>query len=214
MRNPVRSEGEAYRFLLLTVVAFAAIAVASLLGGVVAGAATWAVATAAAAFFYLRRGRPTRLVKTAPPHVGAADERRVLVLANEALADESLVDGKLVEEIRHSTAGYREQVCVVCPMPLSSLRRWLSDVDDAREDAEQRLQDTVRMLRARGLEARGQIGDGDALQATEDALRTFGADEIFVVTRSEARRDEVDAAVVARARERFALPITHVLADS
>ena len=53
MRNPFRSEAEAFRFLLVTVAAFAAIAVASLLGGAWFGVPVWAVLTAAAATFYL-----------------------------------------------------------------------------------------------------------------------------------------------------------------
>ena len=57
MRNPLGSEVEAFHFLLLTVAAFAAIALASLLGGPWAGVPTFAVVTGAAAFFYLRRGR-------------------------------------------------------------------------------------------------------------------------------------------------------------
>jgi len=127
MRNPFRSEVEAFHFLLLTVAAFAAIALASLLGGPWAGVPTLAAVTGAAAFFYLRRGPAERTVRTAPAHVGAADERRILVVANETLADVSLV-----EEIERAAAGYRKQVRVVCPALTSPVRRWVSDLDGAR----------------------------------------------------------------------------------
>ncbi len=37
-------------------------------------------------------------------------------------------------------------------------------------------------LREAGINARGEVGDADPLQAIEDALRTFGADEIVIST--------------------------------
>ena len=110
MRNPFRSEVEAFQFLLLTVVAFAAIALASLLAGPWAGVPTWAAVTGAAAFVYLRRGPAERPVRTAPAHVGAEDARRILVVANETLAEV-----RLAEEIERAAAGYRTHVHVVCP---------------------------------------------------------------------------------------------------
>jgi len=214
MRNPIRSEAEAFRFLLLTALAFGGVTAAAIFGGVIFGVTVWALVTGAAALFYLRRGRARRLVKTAPPHRGGEDERRVLVLANEVLAEGSFVAGRLVEEIRQSTAGYRAHVNLVYPLPVSPIRHWASDVDRARAEAESRLEDSVQVLRAHGLEARGEIGDDDALQAIEDSLRRFGADGIIVVTHGDAHGNELDPAVVEKARERFALPITHVVAST
>ena len=91
MRVPFRSEGEALNFLLLTVAAFAAIAAASFLGGVWLGVLVWGIVTVGAVFVYLRRGPPERRVMTAPAHVGPANERQVLVIANETLADVRLI---------------------------------------------------------------------------------------------------------------------------
>ena len=209
MRNPFRSEVEAYHFLLLTIAAFAAIALASLLGGPWAGLPVWAVVTVAAAFFYLRRGRAERTVRTAPAHVGAGDERRILVVANETLADE-----RLAGEIQRAAAGYRKQVHVVCPTLTSPASRWTSAVDGARAQAQQRLDETLSQLHAVGIQAHGEIGDEDPLQAIEDALRTFGADEIIISTHPEGRASRLERDVVTRARERVALPITHIVIDT
>ena len=66
---------------------------------------------------------------------------------------------------------------------------------------------------AAGVEARGEVGDGDPLQAMEDALRTFGADEIIISTHPEGRSNWLERRVVEKARERFAVPITHVVVD-
>ena len=64
-----------------------------------------------------------------------------------------------------------------------------------------------------GVEARGEVGDGDPLQAIEDALRTFGADEIIISTHPEGRSNWLERGVVEHARERFPVPIMHVVVD-
>ncbi len=209
MRSPFRSEVEAFHFLWLTVAAFAAIALASLLGGTWAGVLTWAVVTAAAIVFYLRRGPPQRRLRTAPAHAAGDDERRVIVLVNEVAAGP-----QVVEALERGAAGRRGQVLVVSPALTSPVRRWTSDLDDGRAQAERRLAESLGALHASGIEARGEIGDEDPMRAIEDALRTFSADEIIISTRRDApaTRRERDPAAAARAR--FALPITQVAIDA
>ena len=55
-RNPFRTEADAYQLLLLTIAAFAAIAVASVLGGWKVGLPVFLLVTVVAAWFYLKRG--------------------------------------------------------------------------------------------------------------------------------------------------------------
>jgi hypothetical protein len=107
----------------------------------------------------------------------------------------------------------REEVLVVCPALNSPLRHWVSDEDGAREAAQLRLEDCLARLGELGVGARGEIGDGDPLQAIEDALRTFPADEIIVSTHPEGRSNWLERGVVAGARERFDVPVTHVVTD-
>ena len=61
--------------------------------------------------------------------------------------------------------------------------------------------------------AEGEVGDADPLQAIEDGLRTFGADEVIISTHPEGRSDWLEKGVVRAARERFDVPITHVVVD-
>ena len=204
MRGPFWNESEGYHFLLFTAVAFTAIVVASLFGGAWAGVPVWAVLTAAAILFYLRRGSGMRGLKTAPAHVGSQDERRILVIALEPLGSE------ILDEIRRASAGYRAQVIVVCPALVSPVRHWTSDIDGARAQAQWNLDESLDQLREMGIEARGEVGDEDPLRAIEDALRTFGADEIVVSAGSE----EAGRAAVQSARERFALPIKRIEAPA
>jgi hypothetical protein len=205
MRGPFQSEVEALWFLLLTVAAFAAIAVASLLGGVWAGVTVWAVVTVAAVLVYLRQGRAQRPLRTAPAHVGGENDRRVLVLTTANGADDGLTD-----EIARATSGYQAQVLVVSPGSATGLRHWTSDVNGARAQAQQRLEQSLNRLDAAGIHAQGEIGDEDPLQAIEDALRTFGADEIIIATPPKPT-STIDQGIVRATRERFALPVSHIL---
>ena len=207
MANPFRSEAEAYRFLLITIGYFAAIVLATLVGGRWLGLTVFVVLTLVGLWLLLRR-RPEAPVRTAPPRRGAEDERRILVIANETVGG-----AKLREEIRQRAEGFREQVLVVCPALNSPLRHWASDDDAARAAAQERLGRSLAQFSEAGIDARGEVGDSEPLQAMEDALRTFGADEIIISTHPEGRSNWLEKGVVTGARERFAVPITHVVVD-
>jgi hypothetical protein len=47
----------------------------------------------------------------------------------------------------------------------------------------------------------------------EDALRTFRPDELIISTHPPGRSHWLERGVVERARERFALPLTHIVVD-
>lgn len=209
MPNPFRSEAEAYRFLLLTVGYCGAIVIAAVAGGRWAGLAVFAALTAVAVWFLvLRPGRRERPERSAPPHRGGVDERRILVIANETAGGATLR-----EEIVRRSAGYSSQVLVVSPALNSPLKHWVSDEDGARAAARRRLDESLQRLAAAGIRASGEVGDADPLQAIEDALRTFGADELIISTHPEGRSHWLERGVVEAARERFAVPIAHVVVD-
>src|SRR5262245_21785143 len=119
--------------------------------------------------------------------------RHVLVVAVDAVVPEGLAHADVV---------------VVAPAHNSRLRRWLSDEDAARRRAEQRLRTLVDLLRPVAAHVEGRVGDADPLLATADALATFPADEIVVAAGAEYSTDRAQA-LVARARERFELPVLH-----
>ena len=208
MQNPFRSEAEAYRFLLLLVGYFALIVVAKAVAGTWAALVVFVVLTAAAFVWIVRtgprEGPPLPVIDPLPEH----DERRILVIANETVGGDKLRDC-----IRSKSEGVREEVLVVSPALNSPLRHWASDEDGARAAARERLERSLERLRTLGIEARGEVGDGEPLQAIEDALRTFGADEIIISTHPEGRSHWLERGVVDAARERFPVPITHVVVD-
>jgi hypothetical protein len=208
MQNPFRSEAEAFRLVLLLVGYFGLIVLAKALFGTVAALVVFVVLTLAALYVAFRGGRPERPVPFAPRRRGAEDERRILVIANETVGGETLR-----EMIRQKSEGYREQVLVVVPALNSPVRHWASDEDGARAAAAQRLARSLERLREAGVAARGEIGDSEPLQAIEDWLHIFGADEVIISTHPEGRSHWLERGVVSGARERFAVPITHVVVD-
>jgi len=205
--NPFRSEAEAYRFVWLTIGYFGLIVAGAVINRWL-GLAVFIVLSAVVLFSYFRRGeRRTRVL--APTRARTAEgERRILVIANETVGGETLR-----ETIRQRSEGRRAQVLVVTPALNTPLKHWVSDGDQARDAAQGRLDRSLARLNDAGIEARGEIGDGEPLQAIEDALRTFGADEIIISTHPVGRSNWLEKGVVSDARERFAVPITHVVVD-
>jgi hypothetical protein len=140
----------------------------------------------------------------------AAPPFRVLVIANEA------VDGRTLHDVLAGHAGKTRpaEVFMVFPALNSRLRFWVSDVDRARRAAEARLTASLHGLGGEGIEAGGSVGDPEPLQAIEDGLRVFAADEIVLVTHTEEEAHWVEHGLVARARNRFAdRRIVHVVAS-
>ena len=116
----------------------------------------------------------------------------------------------MIEERSRDT---RTVILVCTPALNSRLRYWASDEDGARAAAQERLDASLERLRSLGIDASGEVGDANPLQAMEDALRTFGADEIIISTHPEGRSHWLERGVVEHARERFAVPISHVVVD-
>jgi hypothetical protein len=132
---------------------------------------------------------------------------RILVIANEA------VDGHMLHDAlaAHNGDARRAEVLIVCPALNSRLRFWVSDVDRARRAAEQRLRRSLPGLDGDGMEAGGSVGDSDPIQAIEDGLRVFAADEIVLVTHTDEEAHWVEHGLVERARRQFEHPIFQVI---
>ena len=192
MRNPLRTEAAAFRLAAATAVAGGAVAVASTLG-TAAAIGAWAVATLLAIALSLRGAGRARPLRTAPPHRGGPDERRLVLVAGRPPAAEAL----------RGLAGRASSVVVVAPAYAAPLRRWVSDLDGARRHALARAEAAVSVLEGVDVPVEGIVGDGDPVLAVEDALRRFGGDEI-VVSGGDA--------LAARLRGRFALPVTQLAA--
>lgn len=131
--------------------------------------------------------------------------RRLLVVTPVALGG-----GELEERVRGHAGDDAETLVVVPAAKLSRLQWLANDEGDARADADRAAAATDR---ATGDRTAAVTGDVDPVQAVEDALRTFAADEIVVVTQPDADAEWLEGGATAEALRRFDLPVTHLVAS-
>jgi len=205
VKNPLRDESSAFQVVLITLGGAVLVVIAAWLNTwlglavfvVLVGVALWAI-------------RGGLIQKPPQAHVVHDDSpaRKILVIANETVGGD-----ELLTLLGAKSIDVDEQVLLVCPALNSRVRTWTSDEEPARAGAQERLDASLSRLAEAGVSARGEIGDGDPLQALEDALREFPADEIVVSTHPPGRSHWLEQGVVEQARQRYDVPITHVVVD-
>jgi hypothetical protein len=181
MRNPLRSEAEAYRLLWVVIGGAAVIIVAAYIN-------TW-LGVAAAVVVFVALGwwlmhEPVPGAADPPPVVSSGTppgSHRVLVVAPPGTETVTVPDGA--------------EILVVVPALSSSGEALTGAVDDRRHDAEV----TAATLESRLHGARVEVGADDPALAVEDALRVFGADEVLVAG---------DDGMLDAIRKRVALPVS------
>ena len=114
--------------------------------------------------------------------------QRVLVVVTDPVEESTL------EKMLRDHVDPGADVRLVSSPALSFLQWVTNDEDDARAEAEELAADG-----GRGLDRPGRVelelGDSDPVQAVKDALQTFPADEILLVSPSDGgiARSELDA---------------------
>jgi GABA permease len=210
MRNPVRSETDAF---YIAVGCVALIVAALLLGslvdplvgvalfaGALIGAFVWEVATKDP-----ERRRP--LQEAASETLRARSERpRVLVVANRTLHGD-----ELRAEIRDRAVAGAE-IHIVAPILCSRVHYFASDVDSELGEARQRLGTALAWAEAERVDVTGKVGDANAaLGAIEDELRRYGADEVIISTYPPGRSNWLETGIVERLRDELDIPVTHIV---
>jgi hypothetical protein len=131
--------------------------------------------------------------------------RRVLVVTTVPL-DGTAVAG----HVRKHTGDEAAELKIVAPAADVSPLEWLaSDEDDARAEAAKVAEGSEEAVSGGG-PVQTEVGDSDPVQAIEDALRTFSADEVVVVTPPGDEANWLEKDTGAAARERFGVPVTHL----
>jgi hypothetical protein len=209
MHNPLRSEAEMFR--LVVIVGLAALPVIVL--GLAAGPAWGLVALGielGIGIGLIWRGSRGTIPREAEVAHDADGVHRILVVANQTVAGRSLLD-----EIRAHQQDRPTEILVVVPaLPHSRLEHLAHDVDGAIAEARARLDDSLAAMKAAGLQASGTVGDHhDPNAAIEDALRTFAADEVIISTHPPERSRWLESGVVERAETEIPLPVAHVVVD-
>jgi hypothetical protein len=135
-----------------------------------------------------------------------ADRFTMLVVVTTPLEDPALAGaiGEIAAAGTKSTrpgAEQKPEVLVLAPATNSAFAHWLSDLRKARFDAQRRLTLSLAALATVDVDARGTVGDSDTVQAVEDTLRGFPAQEVVFVTRRGASSD------VGEVRRRLDRPV-------
>jgi hypothetical protein len=208
MHNPLRSEADAFRWVVVIGVGAVSVIVLTLLTRPVIGVVWAALLIGFGVGFGYRSARGS-LPRSVDLTRGGDAKFRLLVVANETVQGEALL-----EEIRGRCRDRDCEVLLVTPaLATSRASHWASDVDEAIELARQRMELSLIAIKQLGLKAKGEIGDSDPNVAIEDALRVFAADEIVISTHPPERSRWLERGVVDKAREQIDLPIAHVVVD-
>ncbi|HJQ50664.1 MAG TPA: hypothetical protein VJ838_09140 [Gaiellaceae bacterium] len=182
MRNPLRSEAEAYRFLGVVIAGAAVIIIAAFINTWL-GVAIAVIVFGALAWWLMKE--PVPGASDPPPVVASGTQpgtHRVLVVAPPGTDAVTVPDSA--------------EVLVVVPALAATVEALTGAVDDRRADAEA----TAATLESRLPDgARVEVGADDPALAVEDALRVFGADEVLVVG---------DDDLVQTIRARVAIPVS------
>jgi hypothetical protein len=138
------------------------------------------------------------VARTASP---AADGvHRVLLVSDDAYSTDEL-KGLAPDDGETETRFF-----VVAPVISSRLARWTGD-ERAYDEADEHLRSTVRALKELGFDATGHVGAHDPLQAADEALPEFPADEIVFALRGREETDWLERGVVDTARARFGVTV-------
>jgi len=185
-RNPFRSESEMFRFLVVIVVGAVLIGIGAWIN-VWVGVAVAIVAVAGVVWWLMQEpvpgaAEPTPRLQSSTP----AGTHRVLVVVSPGGAAPTVPDAAT-------------EVVVVVPALASKTEALTGAVDDRRAEAEHTALSLTRALSRDGRSVRGEVGADDPVLAVEDALRTFGADEIVVAV-DEATADAIGARVAVPVR--------------
>jgi hypothetical protein len=211
MRNPVRSETDAFHIAIgCAGLAAASLALGSLVdplvglalfAGAVVGAFAWEVSTKDP-----DRRRPFREAASAAPAKERTRATRVLVVANRTLHG-----GELRAEL-HRRAARGAEIHIVAPILCSRIHYIASDVDTELGEARDRLATVLAWAEAEGLAVTGRVGDANsAFGVIEDELREHGADEVIISTYPRGKSNWLETGIVERLREELDVSVTHVV---
>jgi GABA permease len=139
---------------------------------------------------------------------------KVLVLANETVGAP-----ELLRELHRIDADGQARYFVCVPAnPVDTGQAELTGAafvwEATVEAAQRRLDDTLATLTENGLRADGELGDYRPLTALATAVDRFQPDRIVISTHRPEHSAWLGQDVVTRARDRYDVPVTHIVAHS
>jgi UDP-N-acetyl-D-mannosaminuronic acid transferase (WecB/TagA/CpsF family) len=101
-----------------------------------------------------------------------------------------------------------EQILVVAPSLPTQIDWITSDTDRAKKQADERLRAVLGQLDELGVEAHGEVGSDEPLEALEDAIRSFSPDHLLIAIRSESQAGWQERGLLDEIQRRFGIPMT------
>lgn len=126
------------------------------------------------------------------------------------VADELFRGSDFMTELRRHIKGKSAEVQLFVTAPAlagSAFAHLAADFDEPIKEANDRLETVLAELKEAGLEAVGQVGDGDPVLAIGDGLRQFDADEIIVVAHEKDERAYAEKDLWKRIEDEFDQPV-------
>ncbi len=128
------------------------------------------------------------------------------------VADEGLGSDELVAALRERADRHPIGVIVLLPLHLEG-PGWTDEAEDLRTRAFDRVRATIDGLQAVGVQARGEVLDGDAASATRVAISDHHADEVLVVAARGGRLQSEETLQAVRAAA-GSTPVEQVVSDT
>lgn len=140
---------------------------------------------------------------------GDAPPTRALVVVNQQVAGGELRDALLA----HLGTEVSEVFVVAPALADSGLKHTMGDIDKAIAPARERLRGTLAELRDAGLNANGEVGDSDPVQAISDEIIKFGPEQILVVAHRDEEGAFAEKGLLEQAERDFDLPVTELVVN-
>jgi hypothetical protein len=103
---------------------------------------------------------------------------------------------------------------VVPAVEATAFRHTLGDIDEPKREAEARLGRVLEELRENGMDAAGEVGDPDPIQAAQDALLKAPADEIVIFEHERAQARWFEEGLLEKAEAGLDPPLRMVALHS
>ena len=127
------------------------------------------------------------------------------------VAHKTLVGSPLLDEVSRRLEAGPSHFHLIVPVDHPSDHAWSQG--ECQAEAAKRLDEGLGAFAELGAEATGEVGDQNPVAAIAAVMRVRDVDEIILSTLPPGPSRWLKLDVISRARDRFDVPITHVVAN-
>jgi hypothetical protein len=143
---------------------------------------------------------------SAPPPASSLDRKRRLLVVADSQCSEAAVCDEIVARLAGAVA-----VHLVVPVRVSHLHFMADDESAEHEEADQSMRIAVDLLQQHGIATTGSVGSDKPLESMADALASFAATQVLLVTPPEEDSYWLERGLLEKARRLTVVPTTQVV---